>query len=94
MAYDRGGLGAGPRLVLSLTNGGTEAVTFTVSPNNYDGDRPRTFRVPAHSRATHVVDPLDASRGWYDRSVAISGDRSWSRRYTGHLENGRDSITG
>ena len=82
------------RLMLSLINGGTDAVTFTVAPNNYSGDRPRTFRVPAHGRATHVVDPLGSSRGWYDLSVTISGDGSWSRRYTGHLEDGRDSITG
>lgn len=84
----------GLRLVLSLTNGGTDAVTFTVAPDNYSADRPRTFRVPAHGRATHVVDPLESSHGWYDLSVTISGDGSWSRRYTGHLENGSDSITG
>jgi phospholipase C len=40
------------------------------------------------------VDPLGSSRGWYDLSVTISGDGSWSQRYTGHLEDGRDSITG
>jgi hypothetical protein len=34
------------------------------------------------------------SKGWYDLSVAISGDDSWSRRYSGHLEDGKASITG
>jgi len=93
-AYDHGGVSPGPRLVLSLTNGGTDAVEFTVAPNNYSADRPRTFRVPAHGRATQVMDPLESSHGWYDLSVTISGDGSWSRRYTGHIEDGRDSITG
>ena len=82
------------RLVLSLANGGTETVTFTVTPTNYSGDRPGIVRVPAHGRATYVVDPLGSSHGWYDLLVTIGGDGSWSRRYTGHLEDGRDSITG
>jgi phospholipase C len=43
---------------------------------------------------THETDPLVSGDGWYDLSVAISGDGSWSRRYTGHLEDGRNSITG
>jgi phospholipase C len=84
----------GLRLVLSLTNGGTDTVTFTVAPNNYSAGRPRIFRMPPHGRGTHVADPLESSHGWYDLSVTISGDGSWSRRYTGHLENGSDSITG
>jgi phospholipase C len=41
-----------------------------------------------------VADPLESSHGWYDLSVTISGDGSWSRRYVGHLEDGKASITG
>src|SRR5258708_7518959 len=92
--YDADGFGRGPRLVLQLTNGGTENVTFTVAPNNYSDDRARTFRVRAHGRATHVVGPLEDSHGWYDLSVTISGDATWSRRFTGHLEDGTNSVTG
>jgi phospholipase C len=40
------------------------------------------------------VDPLASSNGWYDLTVTISGDGSWSRRYIGHLEDGTNSITG
>jgi len=92
--YYEGGFDREPRLVLSLTNRSSEAVTFTVAPNNYSGDRPRTFRVAPDGRATHVTDPLESSHGWYDLSVTISGDTSWSRRYTGHLEDGTNTITG
>ena len=93
-AYDTDGFGPKPRLVLYLTNGGTEAVTFTVAPNNYSKDHPKTFHVPGHGRAGHVLEPLASSHGWYDLSVSISGDDSWSRRYAGHLEDGTSSITG
>jgi phospholipase C len=41
-----------------------------------------------------VADPLASSGGWYDLSVTLAGDASWSRRYVGHLEDGTDSITG
>jgi phospholipase C len=41
-----------------------------------------------------VADPLATGNGWYDLSVTISGDASWSRRYIGHLEDGEASITG
>ena len=93
-AYHQGGFGLRPTLTLALINNGKSAVTFTVTVNNYGKDRPRTIRVAAHGRATHETDPLVSGDGWYDLSVAISGDGSWSRRYTGHLEDGRNSITG
>jgi hypothetical protein len=54
----------------------------------------RACHVAAGSSATHVTDPLGSSNGWYDLSVTISGDGSWSRRYAGHLEDGSASVTG
>ena len=48
----------------------------------------------AHSSATYEADPVATSDGWYDVTVTISGDTSWSRRYTGHLETGGPSVTG
>jgi phospholipase C len=79
-----------PGLVLELANGGAAAVTFTVTPNNYAGHR-QTHRVPAHGHASHAVDLF---QGWYDVTVTVGGDQSWSRRYVGHVENGRNSVTG
>jgi phospholipase C len=50
--------------------------------------------VAAGGTAAYVAAPLPSSGGWYDLSVTVSGDTSWSRRYVGHLENGQPSITG
>jgi phospholipase C len=80
-----------PGLTLELANGGAAAVTFTVTPNNYATGHPKTYRVPAHGRASHAVDLFHR---WYDVTVTVSGDQSWSRRYVGHLENGGNSVTG
>jgi phospholipase C len=93
-SYYQGRFSSKPKLVLVLTNTSTNAVSFTVAPNNYSKDRAKTYHVPARGRATHAVDPVGSSDGWYDLSVTISGDSSWSRRYTGHLEDGKNSITG
>jgi phospholipase C len=93
-SYGQSGFGSRPKLELDLTNSGTKDVTFTVVSNNYSKDRPKTYRVSARNRATHQVDPLAASNGWYDLSVTVNGDSSWSRRYVGHLENGTTSVTG
>jgi len=93
-AYYQGGFGPKPMFGLVLTNTGVTAVAFTVASNNYSNDRARTHCVPAGRSATHEVDPLASSHGWYDLSVTLSGDGSWSRRYVGHLEDGTDSITG
>jgi len=93
-AYYRGGFGASPILALKLANSGTQTVTFTVAPNHYSREPVRTYHVPASGSATREVAPLSSSDGWYDLSVTISGDASWSRRYIGHLEDGRPSITG
>jgi phospholipase C len=83
-----------PKLELKLTNTSSRTVTFTVASNHYVKDRPSSYRVAAHGHATHTIDPLAREGGWYDLSVTVSGDSSWSRHYIGHLEDGADSITG
>ncbi|HEY4461071.1 MAG TPA: phospholipase C, phosphocholine-specific [Streptosporangiaceae bacterium] len=92
--YYQGGFGPAPALALKLVNGGQEAVTFTVTPGHYSSGPARTYHVRAHGSATHVAGALAASGGWYDLSVTVSGDGSWSRRYVGHLEDGEPSVTG
>ncbi|GHH87468.1 non-hemolytic phospholipase C [Streptomyces sulfonofaciens] len=92
--YPADGHGAGPALALRLTNTAGTPVTFTIVSNQYTSERPITRVVPGHGRATHTFDPLAGSDGWYDLSVTVSGDPSWSRRYVGHLEDGSDSVTG
>jgi phospholipase C len=83
-----------PALLLELANEGTGEVTFTVTPNHYSGDKPSRYTVrPGHS-VTHQADPVRTSGGWYDLTVTLEGDASWSQRFTGHLETGGNSVTG
>ena len=92
--YHDGGFGPRPKLLIKLVNNGSRSITFTVTAQNYSADRPQSYSVAPHSTAVHAVNPLKAGHGWYDLAVRVSSDRSWSRRYVGHLENGSASITG
>ncbi|WP_380561467.1 phosphocholine-specific phospholipase C [Streptacidiphilus jeojiensis] len=92
--YGANGHGSRPKLELTLSNTGSKSVTFTVVSNHYIQERAATYHVSGHGHATHSVDPLSRSGGWYDITVTVSGDHSWSRRYVGHLEDGSNSITG
>ncbi|MCK8679443.1 phosphocholine-specific phospholipase C [Streptomyces lichenis] len=89
-------------LHLTLENTGAEPVTFTVRPLGYaEGrphasasgrpTRPRTVTVrPGRSRTlTHSA---AGAHGWYDLEVTAPG--GFRRRLMGHLENGRESVSG
>jgi phospholipase C len=93
VTYYEGGFHDKPHLVFELINSGRQAVTFAVGANHYVKDHPRTFRVGGRGRTTETLDSF-VSDGWYDVTVTISGDHSWTRRYVGHLEDGSHSVTG
>ena len=83
-----------PRLNVQLANGGAEAAAFTVTHNRYKFEKPQTVTVaPGKSHSAHVEVSGD-NHGWYDFTVTSSLDAAWSQRFTGHVENGADSISG
>ena len=92
--YFAGGWGPRPALTLTLANIGHADVTFTVTANQYAAGPARTYRVHSGKHASHAIDPIVTAHGWYDVTVTIDTDASWSQRFTGHLENGQPSITG
>jgi phospholipase C len=82
-------------LALYLTNHSHHAVTFRISANRYaPGSRAVKVRVPARSERRRTLDPLATTLGWYDVTITRLGDPLWLRRFVGHLENGRTSVTG
>ena len=81
-------------IYFALTNGGSAAATFTITANNYTSEGPWTYAVAAGATTNTYFSALANTEGWYDFTVTLSGDSSWIRRYTGHLENGNASVTG
>ncbi|MEU7433966.1 phosphocholine-specific phospholipase C [Streptomyces sioyaensis] len=78
------------RLVLTLTNHGSTDCHLTVT--NAYGGASETY--PVRAGAT-VKKPLDlrASKRWYDLSVTSDSDKTFLRRFAGHVENGEPGVS-
>jgi phospholipase C len=83
-----------PKLKLWLINGSALPVTFTIVANNYLSMPPQQVTVPARRKQSWELDAVGLSNGWYDLSITVGSDSTWSQRLTGHLETGRASISG
>jgi phospholipase C len=77
-----------------MTNTSAAAVTFTIKANQYRTDGPWTYAVPAGGSIDDWFNAVAYSAGWYDFTVTVGSDASWSRRFTGHIETGTPSVTG
>ncbi|MFD9126761.1 phosphocholine-specific phospholipase C [Kitasatospora sp. NPDC059571] len=77
-----------------LANTGTAAVTFTITSTNYRSDGPWTYTVPAGGTTSDYFNAVAYTNGWYDFTVTVDSDATWSQRFTGHLETGAPSISG
>ena len=93
----RGGIdGRRRQLTLTVTNKGERTIVLTLRPRAYVADadaRQRTVSVRAGS--TKVVEfSAREGHGWYDLVLTADGDSSFHRRLTGHIENGRPSVSG
>ncbi|MEU8568744.1 phosphocholine-specific phospholipase C [Streptomyces pathocidini] len=83
---------------LTFVNRSATAITFTVSPNGYadeadlrDWRREITVK-PGRSRS--IAHSADDAHGWYDLTVAVTEIPEFHRRLMGHIENGRESVSG
>ena len=58
------------------------------------GSSAAAFSVKAGASHSWTVDPIATTQGWYDLAVTLSTDSTYLRRFAGHVENGKPSITG
>ncbi|MFI2760421.1 phosphocholine-specific phospholipase C [Streptomyces echinatus] len=77
-----------------MTNSGTSPVKFTITSGHYRGDGPWTYTVAAGASAEDYFNAVAYQNGWYDFTVTVDSDATWSRRFTGHLETGAASVSG
>ncbi|MEW1751507.1 phosphocholine-specific phospholipase C [Streptomyces angustmyceticus] len=80
-------------LRLTVTNPGRTGLTLTLKPLAYTDTAPRTLTVPAGGHRT-VVHRAGPAHGWYDLALSAAEDPAFHRRLMGHVENGRESVTG
>ncbi len=80
-------------LLLTLTNDQGTPAGFTIAAGHYASGT-LTQEVAAGGTWRGDITATVACDGWYDFTVTTSADSSWSRRFTGHVENGRVGVTG
>ncbi|PRG54045.1 phosphocholine-specific phospholipase C [Burkholderia gladioli] len=79
-------------LSVKLFNRGSRPARFTVTANAYRGDGPWTLELAAN--ASGELSWSVAEHGnWYDFTVASSNAPSFSRRFAGRIETGKDSVS-
>ncbi|MFF4231989.1 phosphocholine-specific phospholipase C [Streptomyces sp. NPDC001820] len=78
------------RVELTMTNAGSADCHLTVT-NAYGGTT-QTFTVRAGGRVVHTVD-LRGSKRWYDLSVVSDSNKTFLRRFAGHVENGQPGVS-
>ncbi|WP_405626684.1 phosphocholine-specific phospholipase C [Streptomyces sp. NBC_01396] len=77
-----------------MVNSGSVPVQFTITAGHYRGDGPWTYTVAAGGSAEDPFNAVAYQDGWYDFTLTVDSDASWSRRFTGHLETGAPSVSG
>jgi phospholipase C len=77
-------------LVLRITNQARVPCKIKVD-NAYDTKS--LVDVLPRGRSLEKRWPLKSSFGWYDLTVKVDSDANFLRRFAGHLENGRDSVS-
>jgi len=77
-------------IVLEILNEGAETAKVQVTDFYTKQTISRTLR-PAEGMTEHWR--LQDFWGWYDLTVEVNSDSSFERRFAGHVENGKDSVT-
>ena len=80
----------GHALGVTFSNATPEQVTARVSGV---GHGIRTIKIRP-GRSSIAVDPIARDHGWYDITVTLDEDGAYTRRFAGHVENGKPSVTG
>ncbi|MFD5431245.1 alkaline phosphatase family protein [Kitasatospora sp. NPDC127067] len=86
--------GATRELKLSITNRGASVLKVKVAPNAYSKVPAKDYDVPANGQPVVVTWKTDDAQGWYDLTLTVEQDSSYRRRFMGHIENGKESISG
>jgi phospholipase C len=73
---------------LLISNRSQHAKKIQITDNAY-GNNSLTKKIPASGRKTLVLN-LESSHGWYDVTIKVSGNDSFSRQYAGRVENGKE----
>lgn len=77
-------------LQITLHNTGKRTIALVLTALGYGSTKKQLALAPGQARLVS----WPTAQGWYDVEVASPTDRSFTRRFTGRLENGRPGVSG
>ena len=80
------------RLLVTLENHGAQPVTLEIATAAYLAGPPRRRRLEPHAKVTEAWD-LRTSHNWYDLIVTCVEAPGFQRRFAGHGEDGKPSVS-
>lgn len=80
-------------LIFTMSNHGTQDVIFRIVSNQYR-TWDDTYAVAAGGQGSDFFNAVAYNQGWYDFTITVNNDTSWSQRFAGHIEYGATSTTG
>jgi phospholipase C len=80
------------RLVVTVENHGPSPITLELAPVAYRNSPPRQRRLAPHESATETYD-LKGEQNWYDIVVTCAEAPGFQRRFAGHGEDGKPSVS-
>jgi phospholipase C len=80
------------RLVVSVENHGPSPITLELAPIAYRNSPPRLHRLAPAERGVETYD-LKGEQNWYDLVVTCAEAPSFQRRFAGHGEDGKPSVS-
>nr|WP_248289178.1 phospholipase domain-containing protein [Streptomyces albireticuli] len=80
-------------VIFNMKNHGTQNVVFRIKSNQYR-TWDKTYSVAVASQETEFFNAVSYNAGWYDFTITVDNDATWSERFTGHIEYGQSSTTG
>ena len=79
-------------LHLVLSNAGGRPCAITIEANDYLHEPPRRYwLLPGQQVESHF--DIGGCDHWYDLTATCDTDELFSRRFAGHVETGRDSVS-
>lgn len=80
-------------IIFTMKNLGSQGVIFRIKANQYR-NWDDTYPVAAGGEDSDYFNQVAYYDGWYDFTLSVDNDPSWSQRFMGHIEDGNPSITG
>jgi len=89
--YERSGKKITGNIRLEIENKEEASLEITLIDNAYKA-KDHSLQLAAGARKTVVI-PLEKQHHWYDFSILVKGNTAYRRRFAGHVETGKPSMT-